>query len=633
MYPKFKTYILLCLVFSIQCLAFFAQADLDMDILPGFSSYHKLGRWLPLKITLTSMDEDISGEIAVEIQDSATGAGQIYSIPAKLFKTARKIQYLYVLPQSFRRNLQVKLLDDRGKEILREDVSLMTIPSADLLVVAISDTGGGLEFLAKRPQAGEAASRNIHISYSNPHGQTANSSLPDKWKGYDSVDVIVLGDISISALSVAQRRAIRDWVYGGGRLIVSGGAHSQDLVGTFVEELLPVRINGTLVLDSIPSLSEQFNWNTSGAPIVVASSELTDGSIAIPADDNGLPIIAQRDVGDGEVIFLAFDYLDPAFRTWDGKRRMWENLLPLPTPVRRTRDVDVASLLPATGSVRLPSYKFVGLFLLIYILCFGSLNYFVLKRSNKSEWMWITMPVVAIAFTIGSLGFTYVTKSRAAIVSEFSVVNVYQEMSRLRINTCFGLFSPAKADYRIEFPASEAMFVNRMQASDRNISQDGNLKLMEKGSFQMEVPHTKTPSLQLFYGESYVDFGGSVSIELSEDSARNTVGEVISRLPFALADCYVFSNGRHAYVGDLASGGHAQVRLGRTPTGNISDLYSTRDGEKRRFIKAMKPNLTRSVRGTGIIGWMEGSALKLLAQMDIGEEYKALGMALVIIHK
>ncbi len=633
MYPKSKTYILLCLVFSILCLAPFAQADLDMDILPGFDSYSKLGRWLPLKITLTSVDEDISGEIAVEIQDSATGAGQIYSIPAKLFKTARKIQYLYVLPQSFRRNLQVKLLNDRGKEILREDVSLMTIPSADLLVVAISDTGGGLEFLAERPQAGEAASRNIHISYSNPHGRTANSSLPDKWKGYDSVDVIVLGDISVSALSAAQRRAIRDWVYDGGRLIVSGGAHSQDLVGTFVEKLLPVRINGTLVLDSIPSLSEQFNWNTNGTLIVVASSELIDGSIAIPADDNGLPIIAQRDVGDGRVIFLAFDYLDPAFRTWDGKRRMWEKLLPRGTPIRRTRDVDVASLLPATGSVRLPSYKFVGLFLLIYILCFGSLNYFVLKRSNKSELMWITMPAVAIAFTIGSLGFTYMTKSRAPIVSEFSVVDVYQEMNRARINTCFGLFSPAKADYKMEFPASEGMFVNRIRTNDRQASQDDDLKLIEKGAFQMEIPHTKTPSLQLFYGESYVNFSGSVSIELSEDSAGDTVGEVISKLPFALADCYVFSNGRHAYVDNLASDGHAQVKLGRTPTGDISNLYSTRDGEKKRFISAMKWDLKRGVRGTGIIGWMDGSALKSLVQMDMGEEYKTLGMALVIVHK
>lgn len=614
----------LCLALSILCLTPPVCADLDMEILPGFDGYHKIGKWLPLKIALTSADEDVTGEITAEIQDNAAEARQIYSIPATLFRTERKTQYLYVQPQSFRRNLQIKLIDDRGKEILRKDTSLNIITSTDLLMVVLSSTGGGLEFLAEA-----SSSWKTYVSYSTPYGQTANSPLPDKWKGYDPVDAVVLGDVLVSALSAAQRRAIRDWIYGGGRLIVSGGAHSQDLVGTFVEELLPVRIKGTLTLDAMPSLSQDFG----GSTIVVASSELMGDGRATVAEDNGLPIIAERDVGDGKVIFLAFDYLDPAFRTWGGKISMWGKILPRLSPVRYTVDGDLASLLPATRTVSLPSYRFVGLFLLIYILCFGALNYFILKRSNRSALIWITMPVIAVVFTIGSLGFTYMTKSSAPIVSEFSVVDVYQGMSRTRINTRFGLFSPARADYVIEFPASEGMFANRMRLSDMDIAQDGDFKLIQKGKFQMEIPHTKTPSLQLFYGESYSDFSGSVSIDLSEDSEGNITGELISRLPFDLSDCHVFSKWRHAHIGDLASGGQAQVRLDRTLPGNVSDLYSTREGEKRRFIRAMKPNLARGVRGTGIIGWMEGSALKSLAQMDMGEEYKAIGMALVIVHQ
>ena len=619
-----KLIVFLCLAFSIQCLASSVCADLDMEILPGFDGYHKLGKWLPLRIALTSADEDVTGEITAEIQESATEARQIYSIPANLFKTAKKTQFLYVLPQSFRRNLQIKLIDNQDKEILREDTSLATLSTTDLLIVVISSTGGGLEFLAEAP-----SSRKTYISYSTPYGQTANSSLPDKWKGYDSVDVIVLGDVPVSALPAAQRRAIRDWVYGGGRLIVSGGAHSQDFMGTFVEELLPVRIKGTLALDAIPSLSQDFG----GATIVVASSELMGDSMAVVAEDNGLPIVAERDVGDGKVIFLAFDYLDPAFRTWDGKISMWERILPPPPPAKRVEYGNLASLLPATRSVSLPSYRFVGVFLLIYILCFGALNYFILKRSNRSALIWITMPVIAVVFTIGSLGFTYMTKSSAPIVSEFSVVDVYQDIGRTRINTCFGLFSPARVDYRIEFPASEGMFVNRMRLPDMDITQDGDFKLLQNGIFQMEVPRTKTPSLQLFCGESYADFSGGVSIDLSEDSGGNITGEVISKFPFDLSDCHVFSKLRLAHIGDLASDGRAQIRLDRNLPGKISDLYSTREGEKRRFISAMKPNLARSVRGTGVIGWMEGSALKSLAQMDMGEEYKALGMALVIVHQ
>ena len=612
-----------------------SHADLDMHILPGFDSYHKHGRWLSLRITLASVDEDITGEVTVETQDSTTGARQTYSVPVALSKATRKVQYLYVFPESFRRNLRIRLIDNFEKEVLRKDVALATMSPEDLLIVVVAHSGGGLEFLAEHSQAGMPVPqlRKVHVSYSTAE------LLPDKWKGYDSVDIVVLGDILAGALSADQRRAITDWVYSGGRLVVSGGAYSQNLVGTFVEELLPVKINGTRVLDSISSLSRQFGEDIGGTRMVVASSELTDRTTnVIAAEDDGLPIIAEKEAGDGSVIFLAFDYLDPAFRAWGGKKEMWESLLPQSTIRSYPKDTDIARLLSTARSVRLPSYKFVGFFLLLYILCFGPLNYLILKRSNRGGWIWITMPAIAAAFTIGSLGFAYATRSRAAVVNDLSVVDVYQDIGRARIISYFGLFSPTKSDYRIAFPASEAMFVNRMRSPDGKIRRGGDYKLVEKEIFQMEVLRMKALSLQSFRGESHIDLSGSVSVNLSEGTDGVIHGEVISDLPFDLTDCYVFSNGRYAYIGDLTRGAHAQVGARhavsphRTYSGSVPSIYPTSGEEKQRFINAMRPSLSRLTSGTGVIGWMEGSVLKTLVEMDMGEDFKALGMALVVVH-
>jgi hypothetical protein len=662
-YRLVDLFCVLCLVSCVLCLVPSSRADLDMHILPGLDSYYKHGRWLPLRLTLASVDEDTAGGpftsfegmATVEIQDSTAGTRQTYSVPAVLSRATRKVQYLYVLPESFRRNLHVRLIDNYGKEALRKDAPLVTVSPDDLLIVVVARSGGGLEFLAEhsqtepvlesprtrasggitapqlnqgKPESREAGKpeRKVHVSY------LTAGILPDRWKGYDSVDMIVLGDASLDALSADQRRAITDWVYGGGRLAVSGGAHSQNLLGTFVEELLPVRINGTRVLDSMSSLSGQFGGDISGTRMVVTSSELTDRGRAMAAEDDGLPIIAEKEAGDGRVTFLAFDYLDPAFRAWSRKREMWERILPQPTVRKYPKDTHIARLLSTARSVRLPSYRVVGFFLLLYISCFGPLNYLILKRSNRGEWMWITMPAIAAAFTIGSLGFTYATRSRAAVVNDLSVLDVYQDMGRARITSYFGLFFPAKADYTIEFPASEAVFVNRMQSPDRKIRQDVDCRLVEKEIFQMEVLRMKTLSPQLFRGESYVDLSGSISISLSEDSEGVAHGEVISGLPFDLTDCYVFSNGRQAYVGDLTRGTHTQARLDRPYSGNIPGIYFTRGGEKQQFINAMSPSLSRPDLSTGVIGWMDGSMLKTLVGMSMGEEYKALGMALVIVH-
>gem|GEM_PF-3957316 len=650
-YRPIDLFRVLCLVSCVLCFVPSSHADLDMHILAGFDAYHKHGRWLPLRITLASVDEDIDGEVAMETQDSTTGLRQTYLVPAVLSRATRKVQYLYVLPESFRRNLRVRLMDNYEKEVLRKDVALVNISPQDLLIVLLARNGGGLEFLVEHSQAGMPVpqleqgqsesgkagkqERKVYISY------LTSDLLPDKWKGYDSVDMIMLGDISAAVLSADQRRAITDWVYGGGRLLVSGGAHSQDLVGTFVEKLLPVKMTGTRVLDSIPSslsklaarsTSRQSGVNTGGARMVIASSELTDRGRIIAAEDDGLPIIAEKKAGDGSVIFLAFDYLDPALRAWGGRKEMWESLLPQSTIRKYPEDRDIARLLPAFRLSGFPALWLSGLFLLLYILCFGPLNYLILKRFNSGKWMWVTMPAVAAAFTIGSLGFAYATRSRAAVVNDLSVVDVYNDIGRARIISYFGLFSAAKPDYRIAFPASEAMFVNRIWSPDREGRQDGDCRLVERDIFQMEILRIKTLSPQLLCGESYINLSGSVSINLSEGPDGVIHGEASSDLPFDLTDCYVFSNGHYAYIGDLTRGIHAVGTRHVVSSGNTGGTYSTRDAEKQRFINAVRSSLSHRVSGTGLIGWMNESVLRTLIEMDMGEDYKSLGMALVIVH-
>ena len=76
-----------CILYLVSCILYLvssATADLDMQIQPGFDGYHKHDRWLPLKITLASVGEDMTGEVAVEMQDRATGTRQVYSTPIVL---------------------------------------------------------------------------------------------------------------------------------------------------------------------------------------------------------------------------------------------------------------------------------------------------------------------------------------------------------------------------------------------------------------------------------------------------------------------------------------------------------------------------------------------------------------------
>jgi hypothetical protein len=150
--------------------------------------------------------------------------------------------------------------------------------------------------------------------------------------------------------------------------------------------------------------------------------------------------------------------------------------------------------------------------------------------------------------------------------------------------------------------------------------------------FRVEILQIGSLSPQFFYGESFIDLDKGISVNLSESSEGITHGELVSDLPFDLTDCYFFSKGRYTFVGDLASHAHAQIRLDRIYSGDIFGLYAKRTGEKRRFLDAMKPSLARRAPDKGLIGWMGESVLKTLIEMNMGEEYEALGTALIIMH-
>ena len=138
-----------------------------------------------------------------------------------------------------------------------------------------------------------------------------------------------------------------------------------------------------------------------------------------------------------------------------------------------------------------------------------------MRKFGSDRWMWISVLAIAAVFTVGSLGFTSMTRGRAATVDDLSIVDVYQEASRARIDSYFSLLSPARFDYTMEFSASEAMFVNRILSQERKDSKNGDCRLVQKDIFRLEISRVKTLSPLLFYGESYVNLDGSVSVNMN----------------------------------------------------------------------------------------------------------------------
>ena len=53
-------------------------------------------------------------------------------------------------------------------------------------------------------------------------------------------------------------------------------------------------------------------------------------------------------------------------------------------------------------ALALPSIEGLLLLLLGYIVLIGPINYLVLRRLDRREWAWVTMPLLVVGFTAGA---------------------------------------------------------------------------------------------------------------------------------------------------------------------------------------------------------------------------------------
>jgi len=583
--------------------------DVDMQIISGFDNYHKQDRWLPLRTTF--MSSELDNNLSVSIQDSVYGDQQIYSTPISVFGDTKKIKYLYLRPERLAQNLDVRLKDNNGKVILEKESRLNVIPSESILVVIVNQNENGVKSL----HVNIDSSRKVYVA------NVSAEYLPDRWKGYDSVDAIILGNFSVDSLSDSQKIALKDWLFSGGTLILSGGADAQSFIGTFIEALLPVKINGTRILQSITSLTQRFGYNFPNIPMVVASSKLIPEGKAIIAEDNGLPIIAERKIGTGKIIFLGFDYADPALKSWEGNSELWKTIIPEQQKQANVKYENLFRLLSAQRHLSLPSYKVIGGFLLIYVLCLGIVRYVFYER--KKGLTWIIMVLTTTVFALGAMGFSYVTGQRLPIISDLSIVDIYQDTQRARIISYISPLS-SKADLSIDFSGTDAIFIENPGSKGTESYWGNNFRLIQGDVPKIEIFGMKVLSSHFFYSESCTNFKENISVNAqSSESVRIT-----NYIPFNLLDCYLFLNGRYAQIGALNAGDKRDIKLNQTFSGNVFDVYSVEDDGKSKFINTIKPILADNV----LIGWMNGSALKTLARMNVKGGYKSSGMALVIIH-
>jgi hypothetical protein len=261
---------------------------------------------------------------------------------------------------------------------------------------------------------------------------------------------------------------------------------------------LPVAPTGTLQVQSLDGLHAwlpartppftnamaKLRTGTKPPPLEIAKLEAKPGQelewIVPPRESDTTPLlIARAPVGLGQVTLVGFDLDVGPFTAWQGQQEFWKRL----QEKTRTRPVetmlgqnqyrysygelhnDVAGMLDNDlenfPDVSVISFGWVALFILIYILIVGPLDYLFLKKVVKRlELTWITFPTIVLVVSAGAYFAAYALKGDDLKINKIDLVDFDQHSNRSFGTTWFTLFSPRIQLYTIGiepgFPAAAA---------------------------------------------------------------------------------------------------------------------------------------------------------------------------------
>ena len=316
----------------------------------GFQGQGKVGAWLPI----SAIAKDLSPGQRIELQAAFPDPrGDIYveTVDAAIVQTESGTATLsgYFRPGRIEGSAVVSIVDaESGSALARRPISFgdeVSAPDAEapiqrrlllrrldaLTLLTVGGGEDGIEGVAELLRNAAVYSRDRAILQGIPLPDA--TALPDHADGLDSVDVILMADGFET--TPQQAEAVRRWVRGGGRLIVSTGGTVSDFlkseigkwVGTHFEIADgPIQMRRFNNLESFVSGATRIQTNLSGKdswPV----ARMNSGQVKPLVDSLDGPIVGTQSIGAGIVTVVGVDINQLPFNRWTSLPQFLEVLV------------------------------------------------------------------------------------------------------------------------------------------------------------------------------------------------------------------------------------------------------------------------------------------------------------------
>jgi hypothetical protein len=514
---------------------------LTMEASALLAGHVRPGAWMAIEVRLRNDGPPISGELRLAGGSSGkTRFGVAVDLPTQ----SDKRYVLYAQPPNFGTELEVALVSAGGVVATRK-VGYQLHATDQTLIAVVADDAAAI-----------IAGLDLRASDNRPSPATvalAPESLPDRVEGWAPLDRLVWQDVDSARLTPEQIEALGAWVASGGRLTIVGGTAGPGFLSAFPDDLLPYRPEATI--DIAPeTLVGLLGRLPDGAGTLPALSGVLGRGRAL-ATNGDRTVAAEVAYGSGNVALIGIDPTIPWIAGTPAGTGLWQRLLPAraATGPAIADDSQILTAVSNVPTLALPPVGGLLLLLVGYILLIGPINYIVLRRIDRREWAWITMPALIVVFAAGAFAYGAYLRGSDILVNEVAIVRGAPGTPEGLAQAYYGIFSPGRGSYQVHVPGRALL--SAPINGDFLGSPDGSasvLDVLQGDPSSVRDLAVAIGGFRVLRAESRVDAPTLVvDVRLQDGKLSGTVSNDSSR---TLEDAAVILGSTIVRIGDLAAG-------------------------------------------------------------------------------
>ena len=595
-------------------------ASLSMEYSLGFNGRFQLHTWTPVTVVIENRGRAMRGILEVIVTSGSEYHQNVYqttyAMDVDIPHNSKKRYAFTVFIESFTHDMIIRLKQDENIHI-SQSVDLRPHFSEKAFAVVADDLVSP-DILAVLPKTIDPA--NVPPKF-----------LPETWYGYDSVKLLVMKTDSIRRLREKQFQALARWIKQGGYLITAGSLNYGSLFDKRIQGILPIHVLGQRQLFEMESLKDFCGRSLrSFESFLVLNVRMENSDVLVTQAD--IPIIIQKHLGVGQIMFLAFDYNTQPFSSWDGRGLFWEKVLSM-GPGFGTQEIlidhnKILDSMLANVPANFPNSKLVFIFIGAYL---GLLWFFMKKLRTSVERRWhngcILLFLISIFTLIGYWRFYYPNNLKNLTSNSFCQLDVSGPNKVASAKYIIGLYALNKTTYRLSF-GSFSNSINHI------LSQRARKKTPEP--YVIHENHIGQQILSFLdkWDHSFYSVTSKIKAPVVGKALRDNEHLTLAienTLPHQIVDCLIYYNQRFVFIDDIGANKRHNLKLKLADLKKTEMFYEEQTEHiinrlnvhaSTSYLKTSQRNLTEGVilgihakfkskrDSVVLIGWMQGEVVQ-----------------------